>query len=85
MSKMVNNYKGKHRGWLGSKAPKIRPPTPEILPVIQMFMNYAVKIRKFVAARHNLRAALAIKGKKALTGKKRQKVLDKYFAVTYGE
>ncbi len=86
MSKMVNNYRGKHRGYLQNK------PTPKqvaadekrgLSTIMQMWMNYAVKMGKFVNARNMYREQLEVKGKKALTGKKRERVLDKYFAVRY--
>ena len=82
MSKMVNNYKGKHHGWKQNKTPNFKERTG-ISPVQMMWMNWIVKVRKFHEARNKYRDMLAIKGKKALIGEKRQKVLDQYFAVRY--
>ena len=82
MSKMVNNYKGKHKGWKQNK-PFIVKERTGISPVQMMWLNWIVKVKKFQGARDKCRALLAIKGKKALTGEKRQKVLDQYFAVRY--
>lgn len=83
MSKMVNNYRGKHRGWKQNKSMIDTPEKKGVPPIMLMWMNYVVKIGKFVKARAMYREQLAVKGKKALTGKKRQRVLDNYFAVRY--
>lgn len=83
MSKMVNNYRGRHRGYLQNKVPKVEPKKTGVSPIMMMWMNYLTKMRTFVNARTMYREQLAVKGKKALTGTKRQRVLDKYFAVRY--
>lgn len=85
MSKRVNNYRGKHRGWLQDKAPKPMVKKTGIPPIVMMWMNYAAKMGKFIEARTTLRLKLEVRGKKALTGVRRQKVLDRYFAVRYGD
>ena len=83
MSKTINNYRGKHIGWKQNKPMIDERKKKGVPPIMMMWMNYAVKMRKFLMARAMLRDQLAVKGKKALTGKKRQRVLDKYFAVRY--
>ena len=82
MSKQVNNYRGKHKGWKQNK-PFVPKERTGISPIQMMWMNWIVKARKFHEARYKYRAMLAVKGKKALTGEKRQKVLDQYFAVRH--
>jgi len=93
MSKTINNYRGRHHGWKQSKTPKARKlsgvkmtkdgPRPTVPPIQVMWMNYIVKSKAFQKTRNACRDMLNIKGKKALTGAKRQKVLDKFFAVAY--
>lgn len=83
MSKSINNYRGRHRGHLQCKAEKIKPKKTGVSKIQMMWMNYIVKSRAFQKARNSFRAKLDVKGKKALTGEKRQKVLDKFFAVAY--
>ncbi len=83
MSKTINNYRGRHRGW---KQNRILPTIPESKgpEFIQgMWVRYAIKMARFMKSRAKWRDALAIKGKKSLTGKKRAKALDNYFDVAY--
>lgn len=83
MSKSINNYRGRHLGWKQKKAMKERPERKGISPINMMWMNYIAKSRAFNKTRNYFRAMLDVKGKKALTGAKRQKVLDKFFSVAY--
>lgn len=83
MSKGINNYRGRHHGWKQTKAEKKTKEKTGVSPIQMMWMNYIVKSRAFQKARNNYRAMLNVRGKKALTGVKRQKVLDKFFAVVY--
>lgn len=83
MSKGINNYRGRHHGWKQRKAEKIRKVKTGVSPIQMMWMNYIVKSRQFQKTRNFFRAKLDVTGKKALTGVKRQKVLDKFFAVAY--
>jgi len=82
MSKRINNYKGRHHGWKQNRV-MVETKKKGVTQVFMMWMNYVVKSRAFMKARGDLRAMLAVKGKKALKGAKRQKVLDQYFAVRY--
>lgn len=85
MSKRINNYKGRHHGWKQRRYADAKPEKKKtgVSPIHMMWMNFIVKSRAFQKARDTYRAALNVKGKKALTGKKRQVVLDKFFAVRY--
>ena len=83
MSKRINNYRGRHRGYLQNKAEKQRPEKKGVPPIMMMWMNYAAKMGKFMKTRNALRAKLRVKGKKALTGAKRLKVSQQFTAVAY--
>lgn len=83
MSKSINNYRGRHIGYKQKRAVKDSRERTGISPVTMMFINFFSKARVFQKARNDLRAKLNVKGKKALTGAKRQKVLDAFFAVEY--
>jgi len=83
MSKRINNYRGRHKGWKQKKATRVGKERTGVPPILMMWMNFATKANKFMKTRNDLRAMLNVKGKKALTGKKRQKILDQFFSVAY--
>lgn len=78
MSKTINNYRGKHRGYLQNKPMPKEVEKKGISPITMMWINFASKARIFMETRNNCRHLLKID---TLKGKKRQKVLDQYYGV----